>query len=89
MNCPRCTGVYRPDDDLECPSLVCICCGYRLYCPKPPVTIKQRDRAEARFCQCGLRAKMKGRNVCKLCLSAIQLQQRKRKMGLTATEEVR
>ena len=80
MTCPKCSGIYRTDHDLEIPALVCMTCGHRIYCPPPARPARTDSQESPRHCnQCQVYPKMKHRSVCRRCLYKIENAQRERR----------
>ena len=79
MTCPKCSGIYRSDHDLEMPSLVCMICGHRIYCPPPPKPDRTDAELSPRHCvQCFTYPKIPGRSMCKRCFGSLQAFRRER-----------
>ena len=79
MTCPKCAGLYRADNDIDVPMLVCMTCGHRIDCTPPPKPIRTEQRDSALFCVgCGEHPPLLGRRVCKRCFNKVQSKRRLR-----------
>ena len=80
MKCPKDGGLFRTDHDLEMPSLVCMTCGHRIFCPPPPRPERTEEKGATLHCnQCRVYPKLKHRSVCRRCLYKIENAQRERR----------